>query len=162
MILLDDVRRTPYVLGGRVPGDGLDCYGVVLVIASRLGLPAPDCWASIRQAWQAGNMSAASGFPEGWRRVQTHSLPCVAGWTGGLLEGDVVVMDGPPHQSCGIVVGSRIWTAAPSLGVYSRDADKFAAACVPQVWRFDRRPLYEWDSVPETDWKAVLARQVQA
>lgn len=128
MIRLDDVRRTPYVLGGRVPGEGLDCYGVVLVLASRLGLPAPDCWASIRQAWEAGTMSAASGFPEGWDRVPAD---------GGLLEGDVVVLEGPPHQSCGIVVGSRIWTAAPTLGVYSRDVGAFAG-CVSQVWRHGR------------------------
>src|SRR5688572_15752383 len=46
---LADVRRTSYELGGRAPGVGLDCLGVCLVIAERLGIPSPDPWRAIAE-----------------------------------------------------------------------------------------------------------------
>ena len=82
---LADVRRTPYVLGGREPGRGLDCLGTVLVVASRMGLCAPDPWQAIAEAWEQKQLHVPSGFPACWFRV-TDSQP--------LREGDVLLFYG--------------------------------------------------------------------
>jgi cell wall-associated NlpC family hydrolase len=81
-----DVLHTPYVLGGREIGAGLDCLGVVSIIARRRGLPPPDGWPSIRAAWERGELPTATGFPIGWRRQQPIR---------DLRDGDVLLYFGP-------------------------------------------------------------------
>lgn len=41
-----DLIGVPYVLGGRLPGPGTDCFGLVVECCRRLGRPIPDPFTS--------------------------------------------------------------------------------------------------------------------
>lgn len=124
-----DLLATPYALGGRTIGVGIDCLGIVGEIARRRGIPAPDGWPSIRAAWQRGEIDAATGFPAGWRRVHDCGL---------VFEELDVLLFFSPHPWCAIVDGGRLWSASELQG---------SAYCLPlsrlhrdpdEVWRFAR------------------------
>lgn len=122
---LDDVRRTPYVLGGRAPGQGLDCLGTVLVIARRMGLCAPDPWQQILEAWELGG-AVTSGFPSCWFRL-TDGAP--------VLDGDVLLFF-TSHPWSAIVCAGNVWSADPSVGVYCRPLARWERRAA-EVWRHD-------------------------
>ena len=129
-----DVLHTPFKLGGREVGKGIDCLGVVAEIARRRGLPAPDGWPSIRAAWERGELPSATGFPKGWRRI-----PHVD-----LRDGDVLLFFGPEHPWSAILHGGHIWSATPD-----RDGTAGYVYCIPiarwtrspdELWRFEALP----------------------
>lgn len=122
-----DILRTPYLLGGRTIGHGLDCLGVVLIIAQRIGLPLPDPWVSIRAAWLAGSLAPASGFPTGWVRLTDHRA---------LRTGDVLLTFGQ-HAGAAIVVEGRAWSANPDVGsAFALDVHRLPRPPA-EVWRHD-------------------------
>lgn len=125
---LRDILRTPYQLGGREVGAGIDCLGTVLAIADRIGLPAIDPWANIASAWQAGTLDTASGFPDGWFRIAATST---------LEDGDVLLFF-EHHPWAAIVCAGYVWTASENAG---------RVVCVSlarwtqqpaEVWRYGR------------------------
>jgi hypothetical protein len=130
-VAMRDVLHTPYVLGGREIGAGLDCLGVVSIIARRRGLPPPDGWPSIRAAWERGELPTATGFPIGWRRQQPIR---------DLRDGDVLLYFGPEHPWSAIVHNGHVWSASPEVGgVFSMPASRWNR--VPdELWRFEVLP----------------------
>lgn len=120
-----DILHTPYALGGREIGAGLDCLGVVNAIAARRGLPPPDGWPSIRAAWERGELATATGFPAGWRR-QWH--------LGEFHDGDVLLYHGPGHPWAAIVHAGCVWSSSEDVG---------SAYCMP-VSRWRRPPDELW------------------
>ena len=122
---LRDILHTPYKLGGRAVGTGIDCLGVVGEIARRRGLPSPDGWPSIRDAWERGEIDSASGFPPGWRQVEP---PCE------LCDHDVLLFFHPVPW-CAIVDDGYVWSASHLQG---------SAYCVP---------AFRWRTVPSEVWR---------
>lgn len=49
----EDLLGLPYVPGGRLPGRGTDCFGLVLECCRRLGRPIPDPFTSSEQPMDA-------------------------------------------------------------------------------------------------------------
>jgi hypothetical protein len=128
MIDLQDVRRTPYALEGRAPGVGLDCLGVCLVVAARLGIPSPDPWCAIAEDWRRG-LAVSSGFPAGWARFSR------AEWRR-PETGDVWVFVGA-HPWVGILCDGYLWSASAAAGVFSVPACRWQRA-PNEVWRHER------------------------
>lgn len=125
---LRDILTSPFVRGGRQVGVALDCLGVVGAVAARRGLPPPDGWASIKAAWERGELAAASGFPAGWTR-QPSGTP--------LQSGDVLVYVRSGWPGCAIVDGDMVLTSSPGTGAYARPLRRWPIP--PQeVWRFTR------------------------
>lgn len=113
-ILPDELRRAPWVQGGR-DASGLDCLGVVLAVAQRLGLNLVDPWAHAEH----------TGFPADWARIS--GLDAVEPRTG-----DVWLWHSPrPHV--GIVVDGVIVTSRERQGVVAMPPMR----CKPpdEVWR---------------------------
>lgn len=125
--LASDLRRTPYLEGGRRVGHGIDCLGVVLEVAACLGLPAPDPWPQIEIAWRAGRLESCTGFPAGWRRLVPPPRP--ADWR----QGDVLLYYGS-HPWSAIMWEGHVWSAQPHVGVYSR-------------------PVHRWRRTPAEHWR---------
>lgn len=121
-----DILHTPYELGGRTVGLALDCLGAVGSIARRRGLPPPDGWPSMADAWRRGDLVAATGFPAGWVRQPPATT---------LLEGDVLVFVRAQRAGCAIVHGGMVVSADPRLGVYCTPLDRWGIAPA-EVWRF--------------------------
>lgn len=124
---LRDVLHTPYQLGGRSVGVGLDCLGACGEIARRRGRPAPDGWPSIRAAWERGEIDSASGFPAGWVK-QPDGVA--------LQDGDFLLYFGVGHPWCAIVDGGNVYSSSSEVG---------SGYCLPlhrwrrpadEVWRF--------------------------
>lgn len=125
---LRDILTSPFVRGGRLVGVALDCLGVVGAVAARRGLPPPDGWASIKAAWERGELAAASGFPAGWTR-QPPGTP--------LQNGDVLVYVRSGWPGCAIVDGDMVLTSSPGTGAYACPLRRWQIP--PQeVWRFTR------------------------
>lgn len=120
-----DLLHTPYATGGRQVGVELDCLGVVGEIARRRGALPPDGWESIRIAIADGTLSAASGFPPGWKR-QGDEVE--------IRDGDVLVYYGA-HPWCAIVHGGYVWSASA----------KFRHPY--------RLPAHRWTKVPDEVWR---------
>lgn len=72
-----DLIGVPYVLGGRLPGPGTDCFGLVVECCRRLGRPIPDpftsapCVVDVKQwitermgGWQPTTLPVAGGIVE--------------------------------------------------------------------------------------------------
>lgn len=123
---LRDLLHTPYELGGRTVGVGLDCLGTVAEVARRRGLPPPDGWPSIREAWQRGQIDTATGFPAGWVRQPAGAALC---------DGDVMLFFSGDHPWCAIVHEQHVVTAHPSAGVHARPLFRWSLAPA-QVWRY--------------------------
>lgn len=125
---LQDILRTPYVLGGRTIGVELDCLGVTGAVAARRGMPPPDGWASIQASWARGEIDAASGFPPGWTRQPPGT---------GLQNGDVLVYVRGGVPGCAIVDSGMVMTSSPATGAYACPLRRWPIP--PQeVWRFTR------------------------
>ena len=125
---LRDILTSPWERGGRQIGTALDCLGVVGAVAARRGLPPPDGWASIRAAWERGELDAASGFPAGWQR-QPPGTP--------LKNGDVLVYVRGGVPGCAIVDSDMVLTSSPGTGAYACPLRRWPVP--PQeVWRFVR------------------------
>jgi cell wall-associated NlpC family hydrolase len=123
-----DILSTPYVVGGRTPGVGIDCLGVVAEIARRRGVPAPDGWPSIEAAYRRGEIDH-SGFPAGWVRVDAPADPYV------IRDGDVLLFYGT-HPWCAIVHAGH---------VYSSSREHGSAYCVPGYrWKVQPAEVWRW------------------
>lgn len=122
-----DLLRTPYETGGREPGVALDCLGVVACIATMRGVPPPDGWPSIEEAWRRGVVDF-SGMPAGWKRAahEDRYQP---------MEGDVLLFYGPSHPWCAIVHKGRVFSASREAGVYAIPATRWKQAPA-EVWRW--------------------------
>lgn len=120
--LLRRLLRTPYVLGGREVGKGIDCHGVVCEVAKWRGLPVPDGWQSIRSAWESGDLDAATGFPPGWSCVDADPR-----------DGDVMLYF-DHHPWCAIVHQGNVLGASIDHG---------GPYCVP-LYRWKRKPVELW------------------
>ena len=46
MALVQDLLGVPYKLGARLPGNGTDCFGLVVECCRRMGRPIPDPYVS--------------------------------------------------------------------------------------------------------------------
>lgn len=123
---LRDLLHTPYELGGRQVGVGIDCLGTVAEVARRRGLPPPDGWPSIRAAWENGTLAAASGFPDGWIRMPAAT---------GLRDGDVLLFVSGAHPWCAIVDAGFVISAHPDRGPYAVPMQRWREAPV-ELWRF--------------------------
>jgi hypothetical protein len=122
---IDDLLAAPYQWRGRDPLKGLDCLGVVLNVASRHGLPAPDPWKDIGEAYKAGTLDTSTGFPDGWHRV-----------SGELHELDIVLFRARGEESCGIIHDGYLLSADRVIGVY-------------------RLPLHRWRHDPREIWRYI-------
>lgn len=65
--LVHDLLGVPYVEGGRLPGHGTDCFGLVVECCRRVGHPIPDPFTSAdcptdAQQWIADRLG-------GWRKT---------------------------------------------------------------------------------------------
>ena len=125
---LRDILHTPYELGGRTVGVGIDCLGTVAEVARRRGLPPPDGWPSIRDAWQRGEIATATGFPAGWRRQPAGTA---------LQDLDVLLFFSGDHPWCAIVDGGMVVTAHPKTGPHARPLNRWRLAPA-EVWRYCR------------------------
>lgn len=118
---------TPYRLGGRTVGEGIDCLGVVLVLCTDLGLPLPDPWTQLRAAWRSGTVDTASGFPAGWTRVQGQQP----------ATGDVLLYHGE-HPWAAIVADGMVWSADAYVGgPYCKPLVAWKLTPI-EVWRYDQ------------------------
>jgi hypothetical protein len=115
--------RTPYELGGRQIGAGIDCLGVVLFVLEQRGEGIPDPWETLARHYrEPGQSPGDAGFPEGWRRGDPP-----------FRDGDVLLFFGEHHWSA-IVHDGFVWSSHPSPGTWSRPLNRFSKT--PQeVWR---------------------------
>lgn len=128
MKYMRDILATPYVIGGRTPGIGLDCLGVVGEIARRRGVPAPDGWPSIEVAWRSGRFDH-SGFPTGWARIDAGPEPYT------IRDGDVMLFYGT-HPWCAIVHDGYVYGSSSAHG---------GAFAVPSYrWRAQPAEVWRW------------------
>lgn len=116
------IAPAPFVRGGRT-SKGIDCLGVVLLLAQIRGIDFPDPWQTLRYAWVAGCVMA-SGFPAGWRRVERRAPQ----------DDDVVLIADESARvvGCGFVLGGLCWTAQPGHGVVRLPVDSVP---IVEVWR---------------------------
>lgn len=110
----DDLLDVPWREGGReaTPGGGLDCWGVVKVVRSRLGLETPDPFAvgSLKEA-PALSDAVLMAFAASWEHLGTDPVPDA---------GDVAVFDGFAGRRTHAVVGvggGMVLHATPRDGV---------------------------------------------
>lgn len=116
---------TPYELGGRVPGVGIDCLGVVLWILKERGQQIPDPWETLRAQYaDPGESCAQNGLPAGWRRLEEGEP---------LRDGDVLLGFHAHHWSA-VVHEGHVWTAKPGTGVWSRPVNRWSMR-PREVWR---------------------------
>lgn len=86
MALVQDLLGVPYKLGARLPGNGTDCFGLVVECCRRIGRPIPDPYVSSEvprdaKQWIAERLT-------GWRR-------CEGPVVGGIVE--LFGMEHPAH-----------------------------------------------------------------
>jgi cell wall-associated NlpC family hydrolase len=122
-----DILASRYRLGGRIVGEHLDCYGVTLAVAKRLGLCLADAWESVRRDWVLGTLEASTGFPQCWHALHKPQP---------LAHGDVLLWNcGMPHV--GIVADGYLWSADRRLGsAYAKRIDQLTVQPL-EVWRHD-------------------------
>lgn len=75
--IVQDLLGVPYKLGARLPGNGTDCFGLVVECCRRMGRPIPDPYVSSEvprdaKQWIAERLT-------GWRR-------CEGPVVGGIVE----------------------------------------------------------------------------
>lgn len=92
--LVDDLLGVPHVPGGRLPGPGTDCFGLVMECCRRAGRPIPDPFTSAEspmdvKGWIVERL-------EGWR-------PTDGPVVGGVVE--LLSADQPAHV--GFIVDER-------------------------------------------------------
>ncbi len=66
---MTDLLGIPFALGGRDPGEGLDCYGLTIEAGRRLGVDVPDFWDKIAEVWESVDFDGSELVPAGWERV---------------------------------------------------------------------------------------------
>lgn len=117
----------PYRLGGRGPS-GVDCLGITIAVLQFLGVPAPDPWREIHDAWRRGSLDAATGFGAGWRRIEQAE-------TG--LDGDVLLFDigGCRAKHVAVLFAGHVVHAAPEIGVHMKPWT-VGHDQPSQVWRY--------------------------
>ena len=86
MALVQDLLGVPYKLGARLPGNGTDCFGLVVECCRRIGRPIPDPYVSSEvprdaKEWIDERLT-------GWRR-------CDGPVVGGIVE--LFGMEHPAH-----------------------------------------------------------------
>lgn len=122
-----------YRLGGRGEDGTIDCLGVVLAKAAELGLdlPARDPWATVCDQWRRGGLDAATGFPDGWRRLRGEALRDALQLP---KDGDVWLLH-HDHPGVGIIAGGLFWSAtARAGGVVALPPDRVQPR-PSEVWR---------------------------
>lgn len=117
-----ELLGTPFVEGGRRPGQSIDCLGVVLEMARRRGVRFPDPWDSVAASWRAGG-DIGTGFPEGWRRLAAGEQ---------LADDDVVLLQ---QSGVGYVLDGYVWSAAKRVGCYCVRIDRVQPV---EAWRGPR------------------------
>lgn len=123
-----------FVEGGRDPQSGIDCLGVVLLVAEWAGLPAPDPWAQVQDAWRRGQRPIGANMPAGWVEIAWPApLPM-------LRDLDVLVMVERPGRDVaghvGIVWRGHVLSASRSThGPYALRLDR-QAPLIRQLWRY--------------------------
>lgn len=125
--LVADLLAVPYRMGGRDPATGLDCLGLVGLLALRRGLPWQDPWLLIAAAWERGEWCPPSGFLPGWRRVDRSAE---------LLEDDVLLTQAA-HHGCAFVHAGHLWTTNPHVG-HPFGVPLHRKRPHLEVWRHDR------------------------
>jgi cell wall-associated NlpC family hydrolase len=122
-----DILATPYRIGGRTLGVGIDCYGVTLEVARRIGVCLEDDRERMLRAFRDGEHSPTGFFPPCWRRLAAPLR---------LQHGDGLLWTtGFPH--CGIVANGYLWSADAALrSPYAKRADNVSLRGV-EVWRHD-------------------------
>ena len=84
--VVQDLLGVPYKLGARLPGDGTDCFGLVVECCRRMGRPIPDPYVSSEMPRDAKQWIAER--LTGWRR-------CEGPVVGGIVE--LFGMEHPAH-----------------------------------------------------------------
>jgi cell wall-associated NlpC family hydrolase len=65
----EDLVGAPWVAGGRSAA-GIDCLGVVLVVAARLGIPVEEPRDAVERLAAMGWTITPGDFPDGWAEVR--------------------------------------------------------------------------------------------
>jgi cell wall-associated NlpC family hydrolase len=118
-IALDLVGR-PYRRGARGP-DAFDCWGLVLEMRRRLGLPLPPDFASHDLSRFEAHALFHASRPTGWRR-------------GPLTTGVIVIAEGAGHS--GVYLAARIVHAQARTGVVAWSLARWYAA-FGSVWGWE-------------------------
>lgn len=74
-LAVDDLLGLPYVEGGRLPGPGTDCFGLVVECCRRAGRPIPDPFISAEQPTDARQWILER--LSGWQRCEVPEAGCV-------------------------------------------------------------------------------------
>lgn len=74
-LAIDDLLGLPYRQGGRLPGDGTDCFGLIVECCRRAGRPIPDPFLSAEQPTDARQWIVER--LAGWRRCEVPTAGCV-------------------------------------------------------------------------------------
>lgn len=122
-----DIMAWPYRLGGR-GSDGVDCLGLTLAVLWRIGIPAPDPWHSVHEAWRKGALDAATGFGPGWRRIERDEIG---------LDGDVLLftLRGVRAAHVAVLLRGYVLHATPEAGVHAQPWTA-GHADPEQAWRY--------------------------
>lgn len=100
MTSFSDLIGIRWVEGGR-DASGMDCYGVVLEVLERLGLPMFDVWEQWREAYWDGWRAYRHAVPDGWEWLEPEA-------SADLREGDVLVTrDAGVPRHLAVVVEAR-------------------------------------------------------
>ncbi len=117
MCRIDDLIGVPYKDNGR-DLNGLDCYGVVLLIAERSGIKVPDI------KFENHNLALSDEYAP--------TLPVKE--TAELKEGIILEMDYKNSIHLGIVLNKKEFIHATKNGVR-----------INRIGTFKIRKMYEWD-----------------
>ena len=93
-----DLMIAPFVLGGRDPAVGLDCWGFVMAVRERLGLGAPDITGETVDICSAASRGCDALMKE-WTPITVEAV----------AVGDVIVLPGPSGRRthAGVYMGGR-------------------------------------------------------
>jgi cell wall-associated NlpC family hydrolase len=83
---------TPYVHQGRVKGVGIDCAGLIIVVARELGLVAPDF-----------DIDGYGRRSEGVEMLELFREFCGEGFHAGQFAGDILMFQKGDWRHCGIL-----------------------------------------------------------
>lgn len=125
--VVDDLLRVAFREGGRDPAVALDCWGLVVEVRRRLGLPTPDPFADGVPASARRDFAAAveTSFGRRWTEAALPHRP-----------GDVVQLPGrgggPTHAA--VCVDGVTWMHATAEGV-RRDPWARLAPHAVATWR---------------------------
>lgn len=122
-----DLMALPFQRGGRGV-DGIDCLGLTLAVLERIGIPAPDPWHSVHEAWRKGDLDAATGFGPGWRRIEVAEIG---------LDGDVLLFDvwGCRAAHVAVLFDGYVLHATAEVGVH-RKPWTVGHESPAQAWRY--------------------------